>query len=701
MRAAPAAPKTRIVFLGVVACLWLGLILARLVDLQIIRHHDLARRALRQQQRTLEVTPKRGIIYDRQGRELAVSIGVDSAFAVPGEVPDPVSAARKLAKVLETDATVLEGRLRSSRSFVWLERKLDNARAQRVRALNLPGIYFQKEFKRFYPKRELAAHVLGFVGLDENGLGGLEYSLDDVIRGRPRKLVITADGRRRWFERQNEVPSEGASVTLTLDESIQFIAEQELTAAMARTRAARGTIIVQDTRTGEILALANRPTFNPNLATSVPASHHVNQAITLAYEPGSTFKVVTLAAALEEGVTHPREVIDCQQGAIFIAGHRIRDHKPFGLLTLQEVMQESSDVGAIKVGLRLGNEKMYAHIRRWRFGRSTGVELPAESRGLLRPASNWSRISIGAVSMGQEVAITSLQLIAALSAIGNGGTWMQPRVVREIIHGERREQVSPGQRERIIPEEVAEELRTMLTRVVTLGTGRTAQPPGYSAAGKTGTAQKIDSTGRYSTTDFIASFAGFAPAEAPIVSVVVVLDTPRGRLYHGGEVAAPVFAKVTERVLAYLNVPKNQPLPRTRPAPPLERAAVQDLRPGQFDSAAWDDEAMLEVPPPFVAQPAVGRGRESLPGSLLPPAEPAQAGAVVLLNGDSVLVPELSGLTLRAATQRCTGLGLEPVLIGSGLVAAQRPAAGTRVPRGSRIWVEFRSSLPVAPTRTM
>ena len=701
MRAAPAASKTRLVFLGVVACLWLGLLLARLVDLQIIRHHELSERAQRQQQRTLDVTPKRGVIYDRQGRELAVSIGVDSVFAVPGEVTDPVSTARQLAKVLGTDATVLEDRLRSSRSFVWLERKLDNSRAERLGALSLPGIYTQKEFKRFYPKRELAAHILGFVGLDENGLAGIEYSLDDVIRGRSRKLVITADGRRRWFERQNEVPSEGASVALTIDENIQYIAEQELAAAMARTQAAHGTVIVQDTRTGEILALANRPTFNPNLPTAVPASSHVNQAVTLAYEPGSTFKVVTIAAALEEGVTNPREVIDCQQGAIFIAGHRIRDHKPFGHLTLQEVMQESSDVGAIKVGLRLGNEKMYQHIRRWRFGQATGIELPAESRGLLRPAGSWSRISIGAVSMGQEVAITSLQLISALTAIGNRGTWVQPQVVREIIRGDRREQVSRGRRERILPEEVAEELRTMLTRVVTLGTGRSAQPAGYSAAGKTGTAQKIDSTGRYSPTEFVASFVGFAPAEAPIVSVAVVLDSPRGRLFHGGEVAAPVFAKVTERVLAYMNIPKDQPLPPRRWASPLERAAVQDLLPGQFDSSAWDDEMAQAEAPPFAAQPAVNKGKASKPGSLLPPLEVTSESTVVLMNRDSVVVPDLSGLTLRAAMQKTTGLGLEPVLLGNGLVVAQRPEPGTRVPRGSRIWVEFRSALPTAPTRTM
>lgn len=701
MRSAPAASKTRIVFLGAIGFLWLGLLIARLVDLQVVRHHDLLQRAQRQQQRTLEVTPTRGVLYDRNGHELAVSIGVDSLFAIPGEVADPVATARQLAQALETEPTVLEDRLRSGRSFVWLERKLDAARAQRVRALELTGIHFQREYKRFYPKRELAAHVLGFVGMDENGLAGIEYSLDKVIRGRPRRLVITADGRRRWFERQNDVPVEGASVVLTLDENIQYIAEQDLATAMAQTGAARGTLIVADPRTGEILALANRPIFNPNNPTAVPTSHHVNQAITLAYEPGSTFKVVTVAAALEEGVTHPDEVIDCQQGAIYVAGHRIRDHKPFGLLTLREVMQESSDVGAIKVGLRLGNQRMYEHIRQWRLGEATGVELPAESRGLLRPAQSWSRISIGAISMGQEVALTSLQLAATIGAIGNGGEWVQPRIVREIVRGDRREQVSPSHRERIIPQGVAEELRTMLGRVVTLGTGRRAQPAGYSAAGKTGTAQKIDASGRYSRTDFIASFAGFAPAQDPVVSVTVVLDSPRGKLYHGGEVAAPVFARVVERVLAYLNVPRTLPVPRSRPAPRQERAEVQDLLPGQFDPASWFVEAPASSERVFLAQNASAKQPGSTPASSPFPAQPASERTVVLVDRDTVAVPDMTGLSLRAVSEKCSRLGLDPMLVGSGVAALQRPVAGTRLPRGSRVWVEFRPSLPSAPVRAM
>lgn len=701
MRSAPTASQTRIIFLGAIALLWLGSLLVRLVDLQVLRYDEFARRAERQQQRTLDVTPQRGVIYDRNHHELAVSIGVDSVFAIPSEIKDPALVARLLAPVLGLEPTVLEDRLRSDRSFVWVKRKLDAAEADRVRALNLTGISFQREHKRFYPKRELAAHVLGFVGLDENGLAGIEYALDEVIRGRPQRLVITTDGRRRWFARHNQVLSEGASVVLTLDENIQYVAERELAAAVARTRARSGTIIVQDPRSGEILALANYPTFNPNNPTAVPAAWHVNPALSLTYEPGSTFKVVTVSAALEEGLARPDEIIDCQQGSIVLAGHRIHDHKPFGLLSLREVISESSDVGAIKVGLRVGDAKMYDHIRRWHFGRATGIELPAESAGLVRPVGNWSRISIGAISMGQEVAVTPLQLVSAISAIGNGGTWMQPRVVRQIIRGNQPEPATPLSGERILPVSVAEELRRMLAGVVTHGTGQAAQPAGYSAAGKTGTAQKIDETGRYSRTDFIASFAGFAPVENPAISVIVVLDSPRGPLYHGGEVAAPVFRAVVERVLGYLNVPPDLPALPERSQPPLQRAAVQDFRPGQFDPAAWPESNPGGNVVAAVAQGTQQRGKPLSVATLPASTGLPRANSIVLLNGDTVAVPDLTGLSLRAVGERCSRLGIEPVLIGSGVAVAQHPPAGTRLPRGSRIWVEFRPALPAAPARRM
>jgi cell division protein FtsI (penicillin-binding protein 3) len=490
-------------------------------------------------------------------------------------------------------------------------------------------------------------------------------------------------------ERHNNVSLEGASVVLTLDEGIQYVAEQELARALEVTGANRGTIIVQETRTGEVLAMASLPAFNPNEPTAVPTSRHVNPAISLAYEPGSTFKVVTVAAALEEGLTWPAEVIDCQQGSIIIAGHTIRDHKPFGSLSLREVMYESSDVGAIKIGLRLGDGKMYDHIRRWRFGRPTGVELPAESRGLLRPARSWSQISIGAISMGQEVAVTPLQLAGAISAIGNGGVWVQPRMVRRIIRQDGKEESTRPQTERIIPSEVAEELRRMLLGVVTQGTGLQAQPAGYTAAGKTGTAEKIDATGAYSSTDFVASFAGFAPAADPVVTVVVVLDSPRGKLYHGGEVAAPVFAQVVERTLADLNVPRTLPVLPQRVQPSVERAATWDLPPGGMAPVkAVQGDASSEAdrqPGRFVL---TADYEESAPG-------------VVIVQRDSVAVPDLIGLSLRAVTERLAGIGLEPALVGNGVAVSQKPTAGKRVPRGSRIWIEFKSSLPEAPARSM
>ena len=684
MRSAPTVSGTRIILLGAVAFLWLGLILVRLIDLQVLRHPELARRARRQQQRTFEITPKRGILYDRNRRELAVSIRVESLFAVPPEVTDPALAARLLAPVLELEPTTLEDRLRSARSFVWVKRKLGAAQTERVRSLNLAGLHFQSEYKRFYPKRELAAHVLGFVGIDENGLAGIEYALDDVIRGRPRRLVITADGRRRWVERHSQVREEGASVVLTLDEKIQYIAEQELAAAIARTGAHAGTVLVQDPGTGEILAMANYPSFNPNNPTAVPTARHVNRALSLVYEPGSTFKIVTTAAGLEEGVTWPGELIDCQQGSIVLAGHRIRDHKPFGRLSLRQVIQESSDVGIIKIALRLGQEKLYHYIHRWGFARPTGIELPAESRGLLRPVHHWSRVSIGAIAMGQEVAITPLQLITAISALANGGVWLQPRVVREMIGESGDQSLTPPRRERIIPAGVAEELRRMLVGVVRRGTGRLAQPVGYSAAGKTGTAQKMDATGAYSRTDFIASFAGFAPAPAPAISVVVVLDSPQGKRHDGGEVAAPVFQAVVERSLAYLNVPRDLPVEPQRAAPRLARAAAQDFPSGQVEPAL-----SLAEPPPLRT---VSLRRQGVPRS---------RSTVVLLTADTAVVPDFSGLSLRAVGEKCARLGLEVVVSGSGVAVAQRPGAGTRVPRGSRVAVKFRPASPSAPARSM
>ncbi|MCI0355475.1 MAG: penicillin-binding protein 2, partial [Acidobacteria bacterium] len=537
--------------------LWVLAIGLRLVYLQIFQYGDLLQRAQRQQQRTIEVAPRRGIIYDRNGRELAMSATVDSIFAVPSEVPDQASAATLLAGVLNTDAQEITTKLKSSRAFAWIARKVDTETSSRIRALNLRGIYFQKESKRFYPKRGLAAQALGYVGVDDEGLGGLEHAFDAQLRGAPGKMLISLDARRRWFGRVEREPDAGQNLVLTLDEKIQYIAERELEAAMRRTGSASGTIVVQDPRTGEILALASRPTFNPNTFRSASREALKNRAVSDVYEPGSTFKIVTIAGALEEKLARPEEVIDCQKGAIFLNGVRIRDHKAYGMLSVSDILAHSSDVGTIKLGLRLGEARFDRYIRAFGFGSETGIELPGETRGLAKPVNRWSKVSIGAISMGQEIGITPLQLVSMVSTIANHGVWTPPRIVAGTALPQSTPQqvvFRPAEQRRVLSPLTAVAMKKMLEGVVLHGTGRRAILDGYTAAGKTGTAQKIDpATRTYSYWKHVASFAGFAPVREPAVTVAVILDSPLGP-HEGGQVAAPVFRRVTQQVLAYLRV---------------------------------------------------------------------------------------------------------------------------------------------------
>src|SRR5579864_4090672 len=448
-------------------------VLGRLGYLQLFRHGDYLAHAARQQQRVIEITPKRGSIYDRNRDPLAMSIPVDSVFAVPVEVGDPVLAAQLLSRVLGIPTEVLEAKLSAAQSFAWVARKVPPDKKEAVEALNLKGIYFQKENQRIYPKRDLAAHVLGFVDLDEKGLGGIEYELDSQIRGKSEKIVVMADARQRWFDGVEAQRERGADVVLTLDEQIQYIAERELGTAIAKTHALAGSVVVTNPNNGEILALANWPKFNPNAANESSAEARMNRAVTALYEPGSTFKLITLAAAFDQRIVRPEEVFDCENGAVYIAGHRIRDHKPFGLLTVSDILAKSSDVGAIKIALRLGAPKFYDYIRAFGFGQLTGVDLPGESKGLVRRLENWSAISIGSISMGQEVGVTPIQLISAVSAIANGGILYKPHVVAEL---RRDNQVltaegafgnsAPGEPRRVIRPETAATLRRLMEGVV-------------------------------------------------------------------------------------------------------------------------------------------------------------------------------------------------------------------------------------------
>jgi cell division protein FtsI (penicillin-binding protein 3) len=673
----------RLLIIAGVAFLWMGAVFGRLTYLQLFRHGEYLSRALRQQQRTFEITPERGAIYDRNGRALAMSIPVDSAFAVPSEIADENLAARLLSGVVNKPQEEIEARLESSRSFAWIARKLPPEKADAISKLNLKGIYLQKENQRFYPKRELAAHVLGFVDVDEKGLSGIERELDSQIRGKSERIVVMADARQRWFDGGEAKRERGASVVLTLDEKIQYIAERELAAAMAKTRSLAGTVIVMNPNTGEILALANWPKFNPNKAGDAPSENWMNRAVSAIYEPGSTFKLITLAAALDQGITRPDEVFDCENGAVYISGHRIRDHEPFGMLTVSDILARSSDVGAIKIALRLGAPRFYDYVRAFGFGSLTGVELPNESRGRVEPL-DWKPVSTAAISMGQEVGVTPIQLVTAVSAIANGGLLYKPHVIAELRRDEKslpeEDALATAEPKRVIRAETAATLRQLMEGVVLHGTGPAAHLDGWTSAGKTGSAQKIDpSTGHYSPTQFFASFTGFAPINNPAVTILVSLDSPVG-LHEGGQVAAPVFKRIAEQVLAYLDVSRDVPLNPKLIETAYMKQAAED--PSALEESSSVDFSGQPDPPPAASQVAKADAREQAVST-----KPVLTVAVD--QGGDIEVPDFSGKTMRDVTEIALRLGLDPVLVGSNLATNQSPAAGAKVRRGAKITVQF------------
>jgi cell division protein FtsI (penicillin-binding protein 3) len=678
----------RLLILAGVALFWMTAVFGRLTYLQLFRHSDYMTRASRQQRRTIEITPKRGAIYDRNMHALAMSVPVQSAFAVPAEIKDAGMATRLLAGVLGMPQEVLREKLEGSGSFVWIQRKLPPEKVEAIQSLNLKGVYFQEEYKRYYPKRDMAAHVLGFVDVDEKGLGGVEHQYDEAIRGKAEKIIVMADARQRWFDGGEAQRDRGASVILTLDEKIQYIAERELAAAIETSRAVAGSVIVQDPNSGAILALANWPKYNPNAATDAPAESRMDRAVSAIYEPGSTFKIVTLAAAFDQNQIRPEEVFNCENGSVVVAGHLIHDHKKYGMLTVADILATSSDVGAIKIALRLGEPKFYDYIRAFGFGNPTGVDLPGESRGLLRRLEHWGGYSIASVSMGQEVGVTPLQMVNAVSSIANGGLAYKPHVVEEMRRGE---QVLPldaptagtsTEPRRVIRPETAATLRRLMEGVILKGTGKKARLDGWTAAGKTGTAQKIDpATGRYSAHNVIASFTGFAPINDPSVTILVSLDSPGGWPHDGGSVAAPVFKRIAEQVLAYLDVPRDVPL-----SPQLVQTAYKR-------EAESDDSASLEdfTPVDFSAQT---EPQEDAPKTELPKQPEQKIAAVTMAvdEGGDIPVPDFAGKTMREVTETCLRLGLNPVVLGSGLATQQSPAAEAKVRRGAKITVQFGGS---------
>ncbi|HUX27597.1 MAG TPA: penicillin-binding protein 2, partial [Terracidiphilus sp.] len=591
--------------------LWACAIAARLFWLQVVHHAEYVERAQKQQERTFEVAPRRGILYDRNLRELAMTVLVDSIYAVPSEMDDKKAAAHVLANIVHIDPedkrtseAEIASRLANGHSFAWVARKVSTQTAARVRELNMKGIYFQKEFERFYPDNQIAAQVLGYVGTDDNGLGGLEQKFDKRLHGIPGRVFTAVDARRHVLGSTAQEPQPGQNLELTIDENIQFMAEKALDHAMERTHAMNGTVVVQDVHTGQILALAIRPTFNPNHFRDASAALLRNHAVSDVYEPGSVFKLVTYSAALEQHVTTPDSMIDCQGGQITLAGRVIHDDasdRGLGTVSVATALARSSDVAAVKLALKVGPDNFYHYIRDFGFGSRTGVELSGETRGLLRPVKKWGSSSIGSLAIGQEVGVTPLQLVSMVSTIANGGVYLPPHV---LIPGQMDRKTDdksepslhpapfkpggdlpnplPTGAHRVISTLTAAEMRKMMEGVVLYGTGKSAQLDGYSSGGKTGTAQKIDpATHRYSKTMHIASFAGFAPVNNPVIAVAVIMDSPKGA-YYGAAVSAPIFAEVAQQVLEYLGVPHDIEL---RPAKAVAKSDA-DAGAGEDDGAA-------------------------------------------------------------------------------------------------------------------
>ena len=666
----------RAIWVALVLLFWMGVIGARLVQLQLHQHDRLATRARNQQLSSIETAATRGQVLDRQGRELARSLDTESFFADPSEIKNVEATASRVAGITGQDRAELARRLndaqQAKKKFIWIVRRMEMARASKLDALELEGIYSRREPKRYYPNDSLAAHVLGFVGTDEVGLGGVELFYNEKIRGEAGKVFMEVDRDRRPFESYEVQPHPGQTVVLTIDQVIQYRTEKALSEAVAQSQAKSGTAIVMDPRTGEILALANAPSFDPNRPATNSGEARANFALQHIYEPGSTFKVVAFSAAIEKGLVKPEDKIDCQMGQITVAGRLIHDHKPFGVLTIADALAQSSNVGAIKLGLLVGNEVMYDYMKKLGFGSRTGIDLGGESPGILRSLNRWQASSIGSLAIGQEIGVTPLQMASAYCVLANNGTWVKPHVVRELRSPDGTVTFQAKTESRtVLRAETTAALRNMLEGVTLRGTAKRAQLDGYTAAGKTGTAQKIDpKTRAYSATKFIGSFVGFAPVSNPAVVIIVVIDEPMGS-YHGGEVAAPVFREIAEQILPDLNI-----TPDTQSAlPPAQIAQASKPSPRQLkEQQASLEQREATLPRVVAAQSFSGQRSEVV-------------FAVATKRG--ALMPDLRGQSVRDVARMCAQLGLRLEARGEGFATRQYPAAGAEINSGETARVDF------------
>lgn len=635
---------------------------SRAFYLQVVKSEQLEKLAERQHQKTVQLTPARGTIYDANNAELAVSVEMDSCFAEPRNIEEPKKTAAMLAPLLGMPQDQLEKKLSGSKGFVWLQRQITPDVAAKIRALGLEGVGFVKESKRFYPNMEMAASVIGFTGLDPEGLEGIERKYNATILGSTGYLITERDALGRDIALKGAMvkgASKGHSVMLTLDKNIQYLAEKELAKAVNESRAKAGTVVVMEPQTGKVLAIANYPGFNPNVHSRYPVGTLRNRAIADSFEPGSTAKIFLLAAAIEEGIISARDSVDCEMGSYSIGGRTIHDTHKMGRTSVADILKYSSNIGAAKIGGRLGQERLYRYLKGFGFGERTGVDLPGEAGGTLRDRSQWFAVDLANISFGQGMTASALQLTAAVSAVANGGMLMKPYLVEKVMDAEGNiiQHNTPQARQRVISASTAKTVAGMMEGVTAEGgTGTNAAVDGYRVAGKTGTAQKVDPLTRgYSVDKRTASFIGFAPVSNPKLAILVVIDEPKTSPY-GGVVAAPAFSAIAEQSLCYL---------KAQPDGAFKKQATAQKRNTEIKT----DDASADS---FQEESGV---------------EDAPAGKAA-----GLVMPDFRGKSMRDVLRGMEKSGLNVRLIGSGRAMEQNPLPGRRIGPAEQVWVKFMPS---------
>ncbi len=647
--------RVRIRIIGVVFILGFVLVATRAFDLQVRQEQQWDERAERQHQKVIPLTPQRGTIFDSHGEELAVSVDVESIYAEPRKMEDRATVAKQLAKALDLPAKTMNAKLKTDSNFVWLKRQASPSQSDAVKAMNLSGVGVIKEPQRFYPNAGIAAHLLGFTGLDPKGLEGLELEYDKIILGRGGYLVMERDALGRGIgsgQPQVQGATRGHDLYLTLDKNLQYIAERELADGLRKTEAKAGTVVMMEPSTGKILAMASYPEYNPNAFSRYKPSQWRNRAVCDSFEPGSTFKVLVMAAALNEAVISTSQKIDCENGKFRVGGKDIHDHKKYQKLTPAEIIKYSSNIGSAKIGKLLEREALHSYIEDFGFGQKTGIDLPGEAVGLVSSPDRWFEIDLAAISFGQGISVTPIQLTAAIAAIANGGNLMEPYVVDRVVdsQGQVTQQNGPNVVRKVVARDVARTVSQMMEMATDEdGTASKARVPGFRVAGKTGTAQKVDAvTGGYSADKWVTSFVGFIPAEAPRLVMLVVIDEPKVG-HYGGLTAAPVFARIAAQAMQSLKVTPNEEMNAGGALPSLEQL---------FEETAS-------------SQPSKVRDLET-------------AEAI-----DGPQMPDFVGLSYRQVLERMESEQLNVNFRGRGRVVEQSPRPGKAIPYGAPVWVRM------------